>query len=601
MLHRIDAKLTTTFCLAALIAVPVSHSQDRSKIQLPADQRALAAARAIPDQEQRLAAMMQAIEANPRSPSAFFARKYVFDTLVQYFPDRTSVIETQTRLILKNDDGYLPIPFLEVYMASRLAEAKGIGINLPLAEEMAKDAIASYSNEDDFIKDAVENARKINEPSPITSLLHSDFAADRAGALSTLAQIYIDQHLLKSAAVQIYEAYSLAPTMSEVNVVYAELALKQHKNREALKYFERAELSGEVKSPWHEKMMELYRNSHGGSDQNFVADMDVRYKQLFPEPFTPHPHKPLDTHRTALLELFTGSACKPCVAADLALDALLETYSRNDLVVLAFDLHIPDPDPLANSDSVARATYYGIHHTPSFVLNGRPFLDEGGSRDYTEKSYNNAVKRIDAESVKPSGLGLQLTANRSSDGIIHANATLSVDDPEQLRQSLAPEAAVEPAGDESPTAPGPQRPTTVTSNTEPHLVTRMALVEDEVRYSGESGIRFHRMVVRALAHSSSESIAPGKTWEVVFDPSTISRELKDYLDNFEEKNDTFGKVKFLSKEATLDRNHLAIAAWVEDATTHRVLQAAFSSLTPVANPQSRSLEVHSPQKTGATR
>ncbi|WP_433984222.1 hypothetical protein RBB78_03750 [Tunturiibacter empetritectus] len=327
-------------------------------------------------------------------------------------------------------------------------------------------------------------------------------------------------------------------------------------------------------------MMELYRSAHGGSDQGFLADMDAQYARIFPDPFTPQPAKPTDGSRTALLELFTGSACDPCVSADLAVDALLKTYSRNQLVVLAFDQHIPDPDPLANPDSIARAKSYGVAFTPTSKLNGKNLWEGGGPRANAETSYDEAIKKIDADANKPSGVQLQLTATRSPDGMIQASATVSIDNPQLLQQSLAPDPPAKAADDKTPAAI--PAPAAQSAPIEPHLVANFALVEDDVRYSGENGIRFHRMVVRSLAQpaGTGSPVEPGKTLEATFDPAAVSATLKTYLDTYEQKNDRFGKVQFLAKDTTLEPAHLAIAAWVEDTATHRVLQAAF---VPIAS------------------
>src|SRR5262245_27716729 len=71
--------------------------------------------------------------------------------------------------------------------------------------------------------------------------------------------------------------------------------------------------------------------------------------------------------RVVLVELFTGAQCPPCVAADLAFDALAKTYKPTEVVLLEYHLHIPGPDPLTNADSEARQKYYGdaIEGTPT--------------------------------------------------------------------------------------------------------------------------------------------------------------------------------------------------------------------------------------------
>ena len=587
LLHRIDTRLRVALCLATLLsAAATSHSQDAPKMQLPADQRAFAAARTISDPQQRLDAMQHFVQTYPKSSSASRAQGDIFDSLLKYFPQRTAEIDTQARLLVKDAGKGLSKLSYETYVADSLAEASDTGVDLPRAEKLAKEAVAKYT-ESNFDKDALDSAKKYKQPAPTPAALHSRFASDRASALAALAKVDMDEHKPQPATALLSKAYSLDPNVDEVNLLRGEIALDQHKDAEALDDLERAQLTGELKSPWREKMMELYRNAHNGTEQGFLADMDAQYARIFPEPFTPQPHKPADTHQTALLELFTGSACGPCVAADLAVDALLKTYSRNELIVLAYDQHIPEPDPLANPDSIARAKFYGVRYTPTSMLNGKSLWEGGGSRASAEESYKEATKQIDATATKPSGVQMLLTADRSSDGLIHATATVSVTNPQQLQKALAPDPPAKPTDTKTPAATPAQTAIAVqTTPTEPHLVTNFALVEDDIRYSGENGIRFHRMVVRALAQPASETAKPNKTLDATFNPATISSKLKDYLDGYEEKNDRFGKVKFLTKDTALEADHLAVVAWVEDTNTHRVLQAAFAPLAP-ATPQSQ--------------
>jgi len=587
LLHRTGKTFRVAICLAALVTVgaTTSQSQDTPKMQLPADQRAFDAARATVDPEQRLAAMQLFLKNYPKSNRVDRAQSDIFDTLVKYFPQRTAQIDTQAKILVKNAGKGFGKLYYETDVADNLAEANDTGVDLPRAEKLAKDASNKFI-EADFDKDAVASAKKYKYPQPTAAAMHSRFTSGRASALAALAKVDMDEHQPQPATALLDQAYALDPNVAEVNLLRGEQALDQHKDAEALEDLERAQLTGELKSPWRKKMVELYRSAHGGSDQGFLAEMDAQYARIFPEPFTPQQTKPTDGTRTALLELFTGSACDPCVSADLAVDALLKTYTRKQLVVLAFDQHIPEPDPLANPDSIARAKSYGVAFTPTSRLNGKNLWEGGGPRTNAEKAYDQAVKQIDADATKASGVQLQLTAN-SADGLIHAHATVSIDNPQLLQQSLAPDPPAKTADGKTPTATATQpapaaqpTPAVQVAPIEPHLVANIALVEDEVRYSGENGIRFHRMVVRSLAQpaGSGSPVEPGKPLEATFDSATISATLKSYLDGYEQKNDRFGKVEFLAKDTTLEPTHLAIAAWVEDTTTHRVLQAAFVSL-----------------------
>jgi hypothetical protein len=591
--HRFIRRFATAACLATLLAAAATATYSQT-MQLPADQRAFTAARSIADPEQRLAAMRQFLQNYPNSTRIIRAQDDIFDTLVKYFPQRTAEIDAQAERILKSSGKDFAHLYTEIDVADTLAEANDTGIDLPRAEKFAKDAIANF-NEAAYNKDTADSVIKYKLPPSTPAALHAGYARERAHALAALAKINMDENKPDQATTLLDEAYSLDPTVDEVNLLRGELALQQHKDAEALEDFERTQLTGELKSPWREKMMELYRQAHNGSDAGFLAEMDARYNQLFPETFTP-PHPPATSaNRTVLLELFTGSAC---VGADVAVDALIKAYPRQELVALSFDQHIPEPDPLANPDSVARAKIYDIPGTPTYLLDGDELPFSGGSRQNSETAYNSVSKSIDAEASKPSGVQLHLTAERTADGLIRANASVTITDAKLLKQSLAPPPPKPTDG--KPAAAAMADETEPTEPTEPELVVNFALVEDGIRYSGENGIRFHRMVVRALAQpaDSGYPVEPGKTLAATFNPTEISAALKQYLDSYEVKNDRFGKVQFLSKDTTLQPGRLAIAAWVQDIPTHRIVQAAFIPLTS-GEGQARAATPNAEAMTGA--
>jgi hypothetical protein len=579
LLRRIGRGIGIAVCTATLLTTATTriHAQASPKMQLPADQRAFNAARSISDPAQRLAAMRQFVKNYPRSTRKDRAESDILDTLLKYYPERGNEIDEQARIILKSAGKGLSKLYNEIDIANSLAEAGKSGVDLTSARKWAEDA-ESNSTEAKFDKERAAINKKYKQPSQDPASLHASFASARSSALSALAKVDLDEDKLPQAVALLDEAYALDPTGNEVNLLRGEVALENHRDADALEAFERAQLAGELKSPWREKMMELYRRQHNNSDAGFVAEMDARYAQLFPETFTPKIPEPASTGRTALLELFTGSACDPCVSADLAVDALLKSYPRQDLVALSFDQHIPEPDPLANPDSVARAAIYDIPGTPTYVLNGHKLSPSGGSRRDSEARYNAVSKLIDAEAI-PSGVQLKLTAQRTPNGLIQANASVAITNPQQLQQALTAKPAPSPDDPKTP-APAAVPAATPPAPINPHLVINFALVEDDIRYSGENGIRFHRMVVRSLAQPADSGfpVEPGKTFDATFDPAQISSKLKDYLNAYEVKNDRFGKVEFLSKDTTIQPNRIAVAAWVQDTNTHRVLQAAFIPL-----------------------
>ena len=287
---------------------------------------------------------------------------------------------------------------------------------------------------------------------------------------------------------------------------------------------------------------------------------------------------------TVLLELFTGSACPPCVGGDLAVDGLLEAYPRSEVVALAFDEHIPEPDPLTNPDSVARGDFYDLAYTPTYLLDGQQLSLSGAPRDGSEKIYTELAKLVDANAALATGVRLHLSAASADKGMITAHASVTMTGGKELEKALAIKAEPEP-----PAKPGakPVPPPAVSPSpapVEPNFIVNFALVEDDIRYSGENGVRFHRMVVRSLARPAFTgfSVTPGATatLDASFDPAAITHSLTAYLDAYEQHNDRFGKIAFLSKDMTMRPDHLAIAAWVQDSVSHHVLATA---LVPIGD------------------
>ena len=414
---------------------------------------------------------------------------------------------------------------------------------------------------------------KFKIPPPKQIEIHAQFARTRAEAVAVLADVYLHEKKQVQGADLIAEAFKLDPLVDDVNTERGRLALLNHDDALALESFERAQLLGSMKAPDREKMMELYRLAHGGSDATFTADMDARYAQLYPPAFTPGKPAAVAAGHTVLLELFTGSGCPPCIGGDIAVEGVLDAYPRGEVVALAFDQHIPEPDPLTNPDSVARAEVYDIAHTPEYVIDGKVQPIYGARREGSEDLYGKIAKAVDATAPIATGVQLKLSAANDGGGLIHARAVVTVPSEKELETVLAVKAEPEAvtSGEKKPAAPA-------AVSVEPHLVVNFALVEDDVRYSGENGIRFHRMVVRALAKPAGTGFSadPAATvsLDASFDPAAISRSLVTYLEGYEQNNDRFGKITFLTKDMTMQPEHLAVAAWVQDSVTHRVLQAA---------------------------
>ena len=287
------------------------------------------------------------------------------------------------------------------------------------------------------------------------------------------------------------------------------------------------------------RMEELYAKLHGDSI-SMDEYLDNAYRQRFPNPLHVEPYQKTAarTDRAVLAEVFTGSGCPPCVSADLAMDAALERYARRDVVVLMYHQHIPKPDPMANPSTLARAKFYGVRGVPSYSIDGK-FGVGGGPRDYALEFWNKVNPDIEKR--------LELA---SQDRItLHAKMDGSI---------VTVKAALDPIESESG-----------------DLKLQVALVEETLRYSGENGIRFHPMVVRAMGGPDGAGFAldpdePAPV-EVAFDLDAIGAGLKAHLDKYEKDK----SITFSEKKDHLDRSKLGIVAFVQDEESKEILQSVF--------------------------
>jgi hypothetical protein len=114
------------------------------------------------------------------------------------------------------------------------------------------------------------------------------------------------------------------------------------------------------------------------------------------------------------------------------------------------------------------------------------------------------------------------------------------------------------------------------------LKLQVLLVEKELTYSGENGVRFHPMVVRAMGGPKAEGFALAgagpATFDETFDVAKVSAALKAHLDDYESKGHRGEPFQFVEKKFQIDARDLAVVAFVQDAQTKHVLQAAYVDL-----------------------
>jgi hypothetical protein len=290
--------------------------------------------------------------------------------------------------------------------------------------------------------------------------------------------------------------------------------------------------------------------------------LDQEYRNKVP-PFAPEKYagrKDPKADHVVLIELFTGAQCPPCVAADVAFDALLETYQATELIGLQYHLHIPGPDPLTNKDSQARQQYYGdeVSGTPAVFFNGHPDAAGGGPMQLSEQKYKEYRGIIDSQLEAAREATIHVSATRNGDEIkIAAQATVT-------RKRIANDNAPAPAKDVHGDAENASK-----AESCPHLRLRLALTEESIRYIGINKLRYHHHVVRDFPGGLE-----GR------DLSSGSGELRITINLADLKRDIENSLSLYSKERAFPNSlpeialkDLSVVAFVQDDADKSILHA----------------------------
>ena len=283
-----------------------------------------------------------------------------------------------------------------------------------------------------------------------------------------------------------------------------------------------------------------------------LATLDFRIK---PKTFAGRKAK---SDRVVLVELFTGAQCPPCVAADLAFDALGKSYKPSEVVLLQYHMHVPAPDPLTSPASVARQGFYeeGVKGAPSIFFSGRGIAGGGGTREDAPEKYDEYLEAIDPMLETPAGASLSLTATRTG-------PKLSI---------VAKVDKLTEVGDD--------------------IRLRIALVEETVHYKGRNNVPVHHQVVRAMPGGADGTKLGKKTFEKTFDIdiTAVRKELTEYLDQFEKK------MPFPTKDRPLELKKLRVVAFVQSEKTGEVLQAVQADIKEVEAKKEEPKKKEQPKK-----
>ncbi|AMV28637.1 hypothetical protein VT84_29805 [Gemmata sp. SH-PL17] len=261
--------------------------------------------------------------------------------------------------------------------------------------------------------------------------------------------------------------------------------------------------------------------------------LDAEYAKTVP-PFKPTAfagRQDKSANQVAVMELFTGAQCPPCVAADVAFDALQKSYKPTDLLLIQYHLHIPGPDPLTNADTVARAKFYNVNSTPNTFFNGKAAAAGGGGMPNAESKFTQYRGIIDPLLEKTVETKVGGRATRAGDKI-----DISVE-------------VTEGAGDD--------------------MKLRLLLVEENIKYVGGNRLRFHHQVVRAMPGGVDGVAIKDKAFKqtVTADLGDVRKELTKYLDEYAKTR------PFPKADRPMDMKALKVIALVQNDKTKEIVQA----------------------------
>jgi hypothetical protein len=277
-----------------------------------------------------------------------------------------------------------------------------------------------------------------------------------------------------------------------------------------------------------------------------IAKLEAQLDRLFLAtalPFKPAKYAGRKGKSTRIVacELFTSGQGMPSLALQRSCDALLQTHSAKEVVLLEYHLHgqlsgRAVGDALANADAVARAAYYDEDlHAPRLILDGKLTALRGGGAGDIKARYEDLRKRIDKALETEAEARVVLKVGRKGD-------TITV------------EATVDGLK-----APGEK------------VRLRLALVEEVVRYPGLSGQRLHHHVVRALVGENDGY--PLKTKTATKRASVSLGDVRSKLQDFLTAS-AKEKTPFPGDMPEMLKGKLKLIALVQDDESKKILQAA---------------------------
>jgi tetratricopeptide (TPR) repeat protein len=563
---------------ASLVTIALAQAQTPAtppKIAVPADEEALRKAASIKDPQERLEAFIKVVVDYPNFPYIRNVVYYLMRLSTEWRNDPAKMRAMVDRFVA-GTAAAPPYARCEFYsgIARNLMNIEGL---LGDAEALSRKGIALLNE-----KEYIENERRSHnsreeyftakdptrKPEPFSEAEATEkFRSFSSTQHATLGRIFFKQGKMEDAGRLFKHAYSIKPTL-EAGLGLADVSEKRGDNETAFEYLSAAALTGRLPASGIARLEESYRKAHGGKIEGLKEYLDARYRRDLYHPlkvtsYTPMPARKKDSNpRVVLAELVTGGGCEPCTAVDLAFDGILERYSRQEVVLIAPHMHAPVSDPLCNHSAESRHKFYDAHGAPTVYLDGEMISTGEGLGTEAKRVFTNIDKAVGSRLEIPAQARIRL------DGSMEGGKV-----------------KVRAIADEIKSA-------------SPDIRLQIALVENEVSYSGENGLRFQAMVLRHLARQPGEEtygFAVNPTQpnqeEYYFDLDQITaanlRYYDEYAADMKKRIGENYQISFREKKNVMNPAELSVVAFLQDTKTKQVLQAASLKLIPGAGKTGR--------------
>jgi hypothetical protein len=498
---------------------------------------------------------------------------FLIESMLKRNHPEKKILADDLMLIDKSYQANLP-PYALGYFATRMASLLLKQDYPEEAKRYASMSVALFNEDDCRLVERFDDAERAlyDQKKSKTQLKHVYFeedgaehcADDRAGRLGKLGKIQAKLAETQDAAASFNAALKVHSNM-DAYVGLAALDEAAGDKAGELRMLTDAYLTGRLEPENIAKAKALYLELNPGSNEDaYAALMDQEYAKTFSNPVKEAALQ-LRTgasHPVVLDELFTGADCEPCTAPDLATEAMLNSSTRDEFVLVVYHNNAPSSDPLTNDVGEDRAKYYGTKgSTPHTFLNGKEVDLEEGLGTHAQIAADQLVSATNKLLAAPAGPSLSVAAS-ASNGVIEVSVN--------------------------------GKPHNALSKS--HL--QVLLLENPVSYSGRNTLRFHPMVVRASAERTA-----GATGFPIAAGAPVSRKTSFHLDKIEQDNlayydesvqdllkrlsaaiasGAFDKKEvekmgeFPEHKNRIDPNHLAVVAFLQDDATKKVLTATYA-------------------------